>query len=191
MLINKLTKKISGFTILEIVVSISLFIIIILLINSIYSLSQQVYNKSADEAELVQNARVCLDRISREIRQSVNIITAMPSNPTSTPANEIFFQDGHDIDQMTYIYYYLDDSNLIRQHRAYYFDSEPGVYVPIGSVDGFGAPPEELILEDRIVGEYFDSLEFWGEGGHVNINITLSKNKDSLEIDTSVYSRNL
>lgn len=187
---KNLAKKNEGFTILEIIVSISLFVIVILLVNSMYSISQKAYNKSSDEAELVQNARVCLDRISREIRQSVTIITAMPNTPTSTPAEEIFFQNGHDINQITYIYYYLDDSDLIRQHRAYEFDSEPGVYVPVGSVDDFGDSPDELILEDRVVGEYFDTLEFWGENGWVNVGIDLSKNQDSLSVDTTVYSRN-
>ena len=187
---NNLTKKSEGFTLLEVIVSISLFVVIILIVNSMYSISQRVYNKSSDEAELVQNARVCLDRISREIRQSVNIITDMPSTPTSTPAEEIFFQDGHDIDQITYIYYYLDGSDLVRQHRAYEFPAESGVYVPIGSVDEFDDSPDKIILKDRIVGQYFDALEFWGENGWVNISIDLSKNQDFLNVDTSVYSRN-
>jgi prepilin-type N-terminal cleavage/methylation domain-containing protein len=186
-------KKQYGFTILEVIVSILIFTLAILLVNSMYTISQRSYNKGSNKAELVQNARVSLDRISREIRQSVDIVTDLPEtndNPEDPPVNEIFFQDGHDISQITYLRYYLNNSNLMRRHTAYYFDEEPETYVTWNSVDEFDNPPEELIFEDRIVGEYFDNLEFWGSEGLVHISIELSKNQDNFKVDTSVYSRN-
>jgi len=144
-------------------------------------------------AELTQNARVSLDRISRELRQSVDIITSLPEtndDPENPPAEEIFFQDGHDTSQITYLRYYLDNSNLMRSRSAYYFDEEPENYVLYNSVDQNGDPPEELIIENRIVGEYFNELKFWGSSGLVHISISLLKNQNTLNVDTSVYSRN-
>ena len=76
---EKLHKNTTGFTLPEILVSLSLFVLIIFLVNSVYVLSQRAYNKNSDTAELTQNVRVSLDRISREIRQSTNIVTELPA----------------------------------------------------------------------------------------------------------------
>lgn len=183
----------AGFTLLEIVASISLFTIIIILVSNIYLVTQAAYNKNSDIAELTQNARVSLDRISRELRQSSSIITELPptdDDPENPPTDQIFFQDGHDIEQITYLRYYLDGANLMREHKAYYFEQEPSIYVTYNSVDQGGSPPEESILESRVVGEYFSGLEFWGENGLININLALAKNNKNFQIVTSVFSRN-
>ncbi|MDD5072039.1 MAG: hypothetical protein PHQ42_04900 [Patescibacteria group bacterium] len=187
---NKLQN---GFTILEILVSISLFTFAIILVNSMYSLSQRSYNKGAAKGELAQNARVCLDRMTRELRQSVDIITALPEtavDPLNPPAGEIFFQDGHNADRITYLRYYLNGTDLKRSYIVYYFSSEPDIYVVYNSVDQNGYPPEELIVEDRVVGEYFNGLQFWGSGGLIYISLDLAKNQDSFNINTSVFKRN-
>ncbi|MEA3464130.1 MAG: prepilin-type N-terminal cleavage/methylation domain-containing protein [Patescibacteria group bacterium] len=190
--IKKLTIN-KGFTMSEIIVSIALFTIAILLVGSMYILAQRSYNKGSIKGELVQNIRVCLDRISREIRQSVNIITALPETNDdleNPPAEEIFFQDGHNINQITYLRYYLNDTDLMRSHIAYYFDEEPETYVTWDSVDQFGDPPEKLILTNRIVGEYFNTIQFWGADNLIHISIKLTKNQNTVNIDTSVYCRN-
>lgn len=191
--IYKKIKKNEGFTLLEIVVSISLFTGIIITAGSIYMLSQQSFNKGSNIAELSQNARVSLDRISREIRQSQNIVTILPitnNDPANPPSNEVIFQDGHNISETIYIKYYLNGTNLMRSYTAYYFPSNPDLYVAWNSLDEFGNPPNSTVLEDRIVGEYFNNLEFWGPNGFINISIELIKNKNSLNINTAVFGRN-
>jgi len=183
----------NGFTMLEIIVSLALFVIVIILVSSIYLLAQKSYNKSSDLAELTQNARVCLDRLSRELRQSVNIVTALPptdSDPENPPAEEIFFQDGHEISQITYLRYYLDGTNLMREHKAYYFASEPTVYVTYNTTDQYGNSPDKKILENRIIGEYFSQLKFWDNSGSISIAIELNKGSNNFKIRTSVYPRN-
>lgn len=192
-MIKKILKNHHGFTLFEIITSLSLFILVIILVNSLYLISQKTYNKNSDLAELTQNARVSLDRLSREIRQSVSIITLLPpteSDPTNPPTNELFFQNGHDISRITYIRYYLNGTNLMRQFIAFYFTTEPDVYVTYNSVDQFGESPEELIIDDRIVGEYFSTLEFWGADGLVNISLELTKNQNHFSLQTEVFSRN-
>ena len=183
----------NGFTMLEIIVSLALFVVVIILVSSIYLLAQKSYNKSSDLAELTQNARVCLDRLSRELRQSVNIVTALPptdSDPENPPAEEIFFQDGHEISQITYLRYYLDGTNLMREHKAYYFASEPTVYVTYNTTDQYGNSPDKKILENRIIGEYFSQLKFWDNSGSISIAIELNKGSNNFKIRTSVYPRN-
>lgn len=183
----------SGFTLLETIVSLALFTIIIILVSEIYLVTQRTYNKNSNVAELTQNARVSLDRISRELRQSANIITALPAtadNPADPPADQIAFQDGHDVSRITYLRYYLNGSNLMREHKAYYFSQEPSVYVTYNSRDIGGSPPLEKIIDDRIVGEYFSRLKFWGTGGLINLSLDLEKTQRDFSIKTSIFSRN-
>lgn len=183
----------NGFTILEIMVSVSLFVFVIILSGSIYSLSQRSYNQGEDQGELVQNARVSLDRMTRELRQSVNIVTVLPEiadDPVNPPVAEIFFQDGHDISQITYLRYHLDGSDLKRSHLAYYFPAEPDIYVVYDSVDPLENPPAEIVIADQIVGEYFSKLEFWGSNGLVHVSLGLIKGQNILNIDTSIFARN-
>jgi len=190
---NNSKIKTAGFTLLEVIVSISLFTTIIILVSNIYSVTQNAYNKNSNIAELTQNARVSLDRISRELRQSSSIITALPEtddDPDDPPTNQIFFQDGHDMNQITYLRYYLDGTNLMREHKAYYFSEEPSIYVIYNSLDQGGDSPIETIIDDRVVGEYFTGLDFWGTNGLINISLTLEKNQNIFAIKTSVFSRN-
>ena len=182
-----------GFTLLEIVVSLSLFVVIIILVNVIYITSQRSSGKNSNQAELSQNARVSFDRMSRELRQSTNIITALPAtatDPLNPPAEQIFFQDGHDTSRITYLRYYLNGANLMREHKAYFFDTAPSAYVAYNSLDQGGSSPSFLILENRVIGEYFNSLKFWGSGEFINLKLNLQKNQNSLTSETSIYGRN-
>lgn len=191
--ISNAVIKQMGFTLPEIIVSLAIFVMVILLTGSIYSLSQKSYKKSSDLAELTQNNRVCLDRLSRELRQSVNIITTLPpteDDPANPPAEQIFFQDGHDSSQITYIRYYLNGSELMREHSAYSFSTDPGVYVYYDSLDLGGSLPDKVLEDTRITGEYFDQIKFWGSSNMINIYLKLIKNTNNFEIKTGVYGRN-
>lgn len=182
----------AGFTLFEIIVSLSLFVIIIILVNSIYLTSQRSYNKNSNQAELSQNARVAFDRMSRELRQSTKIITALPlsdTDPLNPPVDQIFFQDGHDMSQISYLRYYLNGTDLMREHKAYYFGT-PSVYVYYDLLDAGNSLPQEIILEDQVVGEYLTDLEFWGTGREINLKLSFLKNQNSFTMQSLIYSRN-
>lgn len=165
------------------------FIIIILVTGSLYSFAQRSYNIFEDEMELVQNGRVAYDRMSREIRQSVEIVTPLKED-MSTTSEEIMFQNGHDNDTVNYIYYYLDGSDLRRAKLAYYYEEEPDVYVKHNSVNEDDESPQQKVLQDRIVGEYFKKMEFWGGGGLVHASTTLKEADKSFSLKTKIFSRN-
>lgn len=178
-----------GFTLMEIMVTVGIFVIVIFITGSLYSLAQSSYNTATDEMELVQNARVAYDRISREIRQSPAIATSLYTDPASS-TNEIMFQNGHDENIINYIYYYLDGSDLRRAKMVYYFDSEPNTHVRYNITNASGDYPKSKVIEDRVVGEYFQNIEFWGGNGLVHASSTLTKDKESFSMYSSVYSRN-
>jgi len=183
-----------GFTLLEVLVSIAIFSIVMLTVYSLFSLAQNTYNQGGNDIELWQNARASLDRVTREIRQAQEIPTILPEegeDPLDPPMSEIEFQDGHDITQITYIRYYLNGTDLMRRHLAYYFSSEPSIYVYSNALDEFENPPDELIIEDVLIGEYFSNLDFWRIDNVVYIYIQLEKTGRDIELMTAVYGRNL
>jgi len=189
----------TGFTLVEIIITLTVSIVIFILITSVYGLSQKSYSQTDTKAEITQNGRVILDRMIREIRQTPDIITELPANsndPDLLPS-EIMFQDGHDISQIRYIRYFLESSSssipvIKRQIIIYYFPIEPDYYVHIYDTDKEEphGPPTSQILEEKVIGEYIDDIEFWGTN-LLNINLYLSKNNQSVIINTAVYGRNL
>jgi type II secretory pathway pseudopilin PulG len=181
-----------GFTLAETVVAILLMSLILLLVLSIYLIAQKSYLQNQGRAELMQNGRTVLDRMERELRQAIDIATVLPADdslPSSIP-HEIVFQDGHDQSTIHYIRYYLDGTNLKRQVIAYYFPSDPSIYVRYDSVDANYLPPQNLILQDQIIGEYVSELDFFGDN-IVYIELKLSNNNKNILLMTEFYARNL
>lgn len=182
----------TGFTLVEILISLSLLLIIFLAVVSVYTISQRLYVLADNQAEISQNGRVIIDRLTRELRQTQDIVTTLPatnSNPETLP-DEIMFQDGHDPEIIRYIRYYLDGQDIKKQIIAYYFTINPEQYVYWHAIDQNGNPPQNKILEDKIIGEYVYDWEFWGNK-LIYINIYLVKNQNSQIINTAIYGRNL
>ena len=184
----------NGFTLVEIIIVMTVSVIIFGLITSVYVISQKAYSETDTKAEITQNGRVILDRMIREIRQTPDIITQIPSD-TSEPSllpSEIKFQDGHDADQTRYIRYFLDGTDIKRQEIVYYFPSAPDYYVHSYDTDREPPhdPPIEQVVEEKVIGEYADDLEFWGDS-LININLYLYKDGQSSIINTAVYGRNM
>ena len=182
---NKNIKN--GFTLIEAIVAISLFTIIILVSNSMFIMSQKIYIRGSALSELSQNARISLDKISRELRQSNNLITNFSLISTSS---EIFFQNGHDNNEITYIKYFASSTDLIKKNLAYEFGADLGTYVYRDSIDAWGNSPDEILLKERIIGEYFSTLEFSFSNGLVNIYSNLSNAHADIKISSKAYIRN-
>lgn len=87
-------KNGEGFTLTEMTVVITIFVLIIITVYLVYVLNQGVYLAGEEIAEITQNGRVILGRMTREIRQAKEIVTELPEERISPP-NEIIFQDGH------------------------------------------------------------------------------------------------
>lgn len=186
-------NKNQGFTLLEILTAVSLGVGLFLLLLSIYGLSAKSLAVTETQAELAQNARLITERISREIRQARQIATLLPpddGDPLNPPKNEIEFQDGHQSALVQYIRYYSAGSDLKRQLRRYYFPSEPETYVPADSRDDFGNPPQLAIINDELVGQYLQSMKFYGQN-LINIVLELNKNNILYPAKTAIYARNL
>ena len=69
----KITKPSAGFSVIELVIVISVTMLIFLMTYDIYLVSQKSFKIGDTRLELVQNARVVLDRLTRELRQTPEI----------------------------------------------------------------------------------------------------------------------
>lgn len=185
---KKYLKK-KGFTLIELLIALVTGIIVIEAAYVIYLLQQKYYRKSDVQAELSQNARVALDRISRELRQTGEIVTLLPAEESEPPASEITFEDGH-TSTIQYITYYLSGPELRRKLTHYYFETNPDVWVSHNAKDGSGNLPSSQIDEDRVIAENISNLGFYGEKT-ISILLTVSKQNQSIHFKSQIFARNL
>lgn len=197
----------SGFTLTELLVTITIFIIVIVAVYSVYVLSQKAYREGEKIAEITQNGRVILERMIREVRQAKEMVTELPQvpdNPDKPPPSEIEFEDGHTpspYEELGSDYYYIryyipEDSNeLKRQYRVYCFE-ECAVcdtyfrWNDTRIVDSTEENTHPCLLEETTIGEYIAELKFWGSG-LINISLVLSKENKEIGLQTKILGRNL
>jgi len=180
-----------GFTLAELLISTVISLLLLMTISIIFTSNQKIWRKGNNEAELLQNARIITDLMAREVRQAKEIITVLPADDSNPGliAHELQFEDGHTESHIQYIRYYLDETGLRRQVIVYYFSIDENTYVYWNDSDAFG-PPAQKELENRLIGEYFSEINFYGSG-QINIDLTLLKNGDAIEMNSQIYPRNI
>ena len=194
------SKLLRGFTLVEIVVTISLSVLLIGSLYGVYLTSYKSYRRSINKAELNQNARITLERISRDLRQTERITTSLPPDDTDdmNPApSTIQFQDGHDTTKVQYIKYLLSGNELRRQLIHYCFSSTPETcpetdWVAWNTQDQYGNTPSEWIdpANNVVKADKISSIKFYG----IKIITTEVKVKDgnsSYTYKTKTLGRNI
>jgi len=182
--------KNKAFTLTELLITITILIIITGAVYLSYNLSQKAYRESEKAAEISQNGRVIIERITREIRQTKEIAGDFPEERESA-LSEITFEDGHISEPYHYIHYFKTNNTIKREVIGYYFseDSEKNLQ-PWNAIPPSGQTLETKILEEaKIIGEWVDNLELWGSK-EVNIALTLKKQDKILNLETKVFGRN-
>ena len=175
-----------GFSIAELIIGIFITLLLVGVSYSVFLLSTQVKMTLESRAEIVQNQRAVLDRMTRELRQANVVLTVLP-------AAEILFEDGHGNISSTpvqYIRYHVDAGNLYREVSHYYFTADPATHVYYNDEDEFGNPPEAAVDEDRLVGEFVTAFNFSGVDV-ININISFTDNNQTITLQTNVAQRNI
>lgn len=173
-----------GFSLLEVIVIIALGTLIILAALAIFNLSLKALNKGDKKAEYVQNGMVVFDSLTRELRQAKEIITPLPSA-------EIEFEDGHNPYPLSYIRYYLNGADFMREERRYYFLNAPDVYVKKTDQDEFGNLPLMKVMSLSIKAQYFQSLNFSMSDSQIKVEAQIGESNQNIKLRTVVESRNL
>lgn len=183
--------KNEAFTLSEVLIVVAVLMIVTAAVYDGYVLSQKAYRESETSAEITQNGRVILERITREIRQAKEIIGDFPEDRGSAE-NEITFEDGHISEPYNYIHYFKTDNTVKREVIVYYFFGDPEeTPVPWNAIPPLGQTLLTKNLEEaRVIGEYVDKLEFWGERV-INVSLGLQEKDKSLNLETKILGRNL
>jgi len=185
----------------------SILIIVIVAVLAITFLGQRFYQRGEVRAEILQNGRIVSERMAREIRQADEIVTELPQIPDlpgSPPPKEIEFQDGHTPSPYDYLgseyyytrYYIATSTNEVhRKYLVYCFDDCGSCTEYFRWNDTKMDGPLEVStspcqLEDRIIGEYVQDMDFWG-ANLINVSLTLLKDSEQIDINTKVLGRNL
>lgn len=187
-------KRRPGFTLLEILVVVTLSVVLMVAIYGIYITSYQSYRRSINRAELNQNARISMERVTRDLRQTSDIITALPPTDTDVlnPApSDIVFVDGHDPVQIQYIEYSLSNHTLVRKVKHYYFPVDTTTWVAYNAHDINNNLPLESIDQSVVKADAIQSLEFFGENSVINIKLVTVDNGGQFVFQTQTLGRNV
>lgn len=192
---NKLEfKNNRGFTLVELLVSIAILFVVTSAVYLGFYLSQKSYHESERVAEVTQNGRVILERITRELHQAREIATELLEEEPEgqvVPVEGIIFEDGHIEDPYNYIHYFEEEEKIKREVISYYFSENPGVCVPWDSEPPLGQTLEiETLKSAKIIGEYLTGLKFWGSKV-INVYLILEKDNKKIEFKTKIFGRNL
>lgn len=173
---ERMLREEGGFTLTEVLVAMMMMTLVMFALYSIFDMSIRVFSFGNDKVEAVENARIGLSKMEREIRAAypedkANDVETLFFTPTST--NEITF--GLDLDgdrkvQLSeQITYDLSGTTLMR-------DSQPAIEfvsgLEFGYQNRFGAAVTPDVAEI------------------VNIKLTVDKDGRTQELQTDVSLRN-
>ncbi|HLC38950.1 MAG TPA: prepilin-type N-terminal cleavage/methylation domain-containing protein [Patescibacteria group bacterium] len=174
----------AGFSLMELLVAITVSLLILGSIYTVYAVSQKSYKTGSAQTDLTQNARIGLERISRELRETeeiATVLTATKDNPLV--AHEISFRDSN-FEKIRYIKYYLSGTDLKRQIYHYYVDSAE-VWVSYDTSDAVLSSDEDTIISSNITG-----LTLYGTS-IITIDLTATQGSQTINLQTEIKPRNL
>jgi type II secretory pathway pseudopilin PulG len=188
-----------AYTIIELLVAILISAILLAATVSTYGLFRRSINADQARASLSQNGRVAMDRITRELRLTPEILTTLPTSPSDTSVpepNSIEFEDGYvastDPSYLTYHRYYLNGTTLEEDIKQYYFASAPSVRVDAKSVDSSGNAPISSVISTQAIAQEVALFALYGSKPlQVYITTTDLPSGQSYPLRTDVTPRNL
>ena len=88
---RRLVRDENGFTLPEMLVTITIMMVVLFALYSIFDMSVRVFSFGNDKVEAVENARLGLEKMEREIRATYPV-----KGPTGTPRYRFFSANGTD-----------------------------------------------------------------------------------------------
>lgn len=164
-----------AFTLVELLIALVVSGILVSISVRIYGVTRTALQQDQAKADLSQNARIVLGRLSRELRQTPDIVTILPANQSDNSIAQpgyIEFQDGHAND-LTYKRYYLNGTVLEQDTKEYYFSSAPGTRVRWDATSN-GATPTASVISTQDIADNIQSISFYGNDSSVQMVIISS-----------------
>jgi prepilin-type N-terminal cleavage/methylation domain-containing protein len=186
------TKNKAAYTLVELLVVMLVSSILIVISVSTYNLFSKSMAADQSKAAISQNARVALDRMTREIRQTPLIITELPEDAEDTSIAQpgyVEFEDGHAQD-LTYRRYYVSDNVLKMDTNEYYFSYDTATRVRWNAAGVGGITPTKHVISTQDIADTVQSLSFYGTKP-LGIVLVTGDGSQTFTLRTSIYERNL
>ncbi len=178
-----------GYTLAELLIALAIFALVVVAIFSFLLTAQRVSREGENIAEISENGRIILKKITRELRQTREIVTDLPATSAAT-TDTLEFEDGHRQEPYHYIHYFKEENEVKREVKRYYFPSNPQEFLPWTATSSEEDLSVAITEGPTVVGRYVSKLEFWGEPA-VNILVSLEKEGKEADYQTKVFGRNL
>lgn len=191
-----------SFTLIEFLIATAIFALVMSLSASSFVLGWRAFSQGSQIAQLQQNGRVVVERLSREVRQTDELIleaeqtwlnNLLETNDYPFPA-PILFQDARQ-DDLQYVIYSLKENESKQLYRLsvyFYFPDDPAVQVRWNAADTNGNPPQATLVKEELVGEYIKEIDFQQLSSKmININLILEKEGKTLDLETKIGGRNI
>jgi len=178
-----------AFTLVELLLALMIASLLVSMTAGAYTLFRRTLAQQQTSAELAQNGRVVVDRLSRELRQSPLVVTVLPDDPSDTSVtqpSEIEFESGHD-STMTYYRYYVSNGVLKLDTKYYYYSSAPATHVRYTTAS---PQPQAAVTSTVDVADRVKSLAFYGDQSVRIVLTTTDGGTQDYKLDTTVLRRN-
>ena len=161
-----LENKESGFTLVELLIAMTIGLIILTALSSTFLMQRKAYDVQEQIVEMVQTARAAMDMMTREIRMAGYDPTGSAgAGIVSVATDKIYITMDLDGDGV------LDDSN---EHIVYdIYDNKLGRTVgPSANVNNPSVPPYH-----QPVAENIEDLQISQSGNSINVSLTARTSK--------------
>ena len=179
---TKPKKHLPGFTLSELLVAMAVGLLVINALWIIYLVSNKSFKSGSNKYEVAQNAKIALEKMSRELRETNEIISVLPPD-ASSPADKITFRDAN-YAKIRYITYHLSGTDLNRRLTHYYL-SNPDDWV-------ISTTPEATLVtdEDIPIATNLTNIKFYGQS-LITIEISGQVSSEKIDLTTNVKPRNI
>lgn len=181
-------RKQGGFTLIELVVAMAISSVLVVMTVATYTVFRKSIVTDQAKADLSQNARVAMDRISRDLRQTHFIVTTLPVDSSGTQPGEIEFENDHalvgDSDYMSYHRYFIDSTGTLQLQTKY--------YILNGNKVTYSAGGTATIDSTVPIANDMSSLAFYSaDGSTIQIVVTTTDGvHQTYQLRTTVRKRN-
>jgi prepilin-type N-terminal cleavage/methylation domain-containing protein len=179
-----------GFTLIELLVAVLVSGILIGVTTSTYVLFRKSVAQDQGKTEISQNARIAMDRLTRDLRQTTAVVTVLPTAPSDlsvTQPHEIEFEDGHlesgDTNYLSTRRYYLSGTTLKLDINLYKLSGATVRYNVAGA--------SKTVLSTQDIAQEVTSLMFYNDAGTMEVDIaTGDGGNQSYSLQTVIRKRN-
>ena len=177
-----------GFTVIELTVAMVVSGLLVGMTVATYTIFRKSIVQDQAKADIDQNGRVALDRITRDLRQTHYIVTTLPVDSSGSQPGEIEFENDHalpgDADYMSYHRYYIDAGGTLELETKYYMLNGVKVTYAAGGIS--------TVISTVPIANTMANLAFYSpDGDSVQVMVsTTDGHAQTYQLRSTVYKRN-